>query len=91
MAALCEWELDDTVRKLGMTAANAIANGVAKACERPASPPICWSHLVDDQLAYVCVLARDLCETTREAARRMTAPSGHTYGEPSPCAPWPYD
>ena len=93
MKERCEWFLDDTLRKVGLTRAMAVASdaGAGAGCTRPTTPVYCWSRTVDGELAFVCTLSRQLCEASRATLPSMPVPPGHTVRDASECAPWPYD
>jgi hypothetical protein len=86
----CEWMLDDSLAKVGMTRVS--AGGAALAgCSRPTMPVNCWSRRVDGKLALVCTLTPEFCEATRAYAETMPVPAGHSVTDISACAPWAYD
>jgi hypothetical protein len=89
----CDWALDDTLAKAGLTHDAALARGLAHACQRPDGPVSCFSFGTVLGKAYNCFLSLPTCELARGQRELLRSGSGSAVmrGEISACAPWIYD
>jgi len=85
----CDWELDDTLAKLGRTRTTAGVVSGRVECARPAAPVVCWSRRIDGELAFVCSVTQAFCEATLAKVRDTPDPlPGHRHEIVGGCSAW---